>query len=98
MTFEIPDSKKSIGQNVFEVKAGTKTFKLPKAEYMSSRQALVFESGDLKAMFDLLDDLSTPKGLGEVLLDAPVSAMEELMQAWTGDSGLSVGESSASED
>lgn len=98
--FEIPDDKKSIDQNVFEVKIpGGKVYKLPKFQYLSPRQATVFEGADedLQSLYGLLDDIGKPKGLGSYLFDAPSLYSEQLIDAWMKDSGVSAGESEPSE-
>lgn len=100
MVFEVPDWKKSIEQNVFEVKISGQHFKLPKFDYITPRQSLVFDPAQLNAepakAFEVLDSLSSPAGLGEILMDAPVKVTMDLLDAWSTDSGVTPGESQAS--
>ncbi len=98
--YEIPDEKKSINQNVFEVKVPDgKVYKLPKFDYLSPRQAAAFDKADedLQSMFDLLDEIGKPKGLGTFLFDSPSAYTHQLMDAWMKESGVSAGESETSE-
>ena len=98
MAYEVPASKRSIKQNQFQFKVpgDRKTYSIPKAKYMTIGQveALETKGGEVK-LTDLLEIL----GQGEAR-DAVRSLDQEqlmaLMEAWQADSGLTVGESSAS--
>lgn len=99
MVFEVPDWKKSIDQNMFEVKIAGKAYKLPKFDYLTPRQGKQFSAADedVEETYNLLDKLSVPNGLGSVLFDAPQKVTTDLMNAWTEDSGIDMGESKTSE-
>lgn len=96
MGYKIPDWKKSIDQDKFEVETPEGAFLLPKAEYLTGRQVQAFAEADDEAdgIYRVLDDV-TP-GLGTALLDVPVKYVKELVEAWQADSGVSLGESEAS--
>lgn len=99
MVFEVPDYKKSIDQNVFEVKIGSKVYKLPRMDLLSARQASAFNDADEKGaeeVYEILDGLA--KGLGSALFDLPVRATQDVIEAWSKDANLTPGESPASED
>ncbi len=96
MGYKIPDWKKSIDQDKFDVETPEGTFQLVKAEYITGRQAEAFAKADETegGIYAVLDDL-TP-GLGTALIDVPVKFVKELVEAWQEDSGVSLGESEAS--
>lgn len=96
MGYKIPDWKKSIDQDKFDVETADGTFKLPKAEYLTGRQAQRFaEADDTEGgIYAVLDEV-TP-GLGTALIDVPVKYVKEMVEAWQDDSGVSLGESEAS--
>lgn len=98
MTFQIPESKRSIAQNRFHATLPDGTeFSVPKAKYLTMGQVEKL-SGDaaevkftdiLALMGDTDDALAAVRQLDQEQLQA-------LMAAWQEDSGLVVGESSAS--
>ena len=98
MTYEVPASKRSIKQNqfTFKVPGDRKTYSIPKAKYMTIGQveALATKGGEVQ-LTDLLDILGQGDARDAVrTLDQ--EQMMNLLEAWQADSGLSVGESSAS--
>lgn len=96
MGYKVPDWKKSVEQNLFEVTVGSKTFKLVKAEYMTGDQVeqLQAAGNDTAAVYAVLDDLCP--GLGAAFKPVPVKYLTEFIMAWQKDSGMELGESSAS--
>jgi len=94
--YKIPDWKKSIDQDKFAIETDDGTFYLPKAEYLTGRQAQQFAEADEAegGIYEVLDNI-TP-GLGTALIDVPVKYVKELVEAWQADSGVTVGESEAS--
>ncbi len=96
MGYTIPDWKKSIDQNKFEVTTEDGIFLMPKAEYLTGRQTQLLESADEVegGIYAVLDDICD--GLGTALLDVPVKFVKEMVESWQEDSGISLGESEAS--
>ena len=98
MTFEVPASKRSIKQNQFQFKVpgDRKTYSIPKAKYMTIGQveALATKGGEVQ-LTDHLDILGQGDAR-EAVRTLDQEQMMALLEAWQADSGLSVGESSAS--
>lgn len=96
MGYKIPDWKKSIDQDKFDVEIGDESYAMPKAEYLTGRQAQrLQESDDVEGgIYAVLDEI-TP-GLGTALLDVPVKYVKEMVTEWQKDAGIELGESSAS--
>jgi hypothetical protein len=97
MAFKVPESKRSIAQNRFEFELPDgQTYSVPKAKYLTIGQVeKLSELGDDLNMADLLTLFDEPEAAAAArTLD--VEQLEALMLAWQEDSGLSVGESSAS--
>lgn len=100
MSFKVPESKRSIGQNLFEFELpGDPTvYTIPKAKYMTTGQVELLAgagSGDLK-ITDVLEVLGQNEEAAAAVRTLDVEQMQALMQAWQADSGLELGESSAS--
>lgn len=96
MGYKVPDWKKSIDQNQFEVETESGVFKLPKAEYLTGAQILRFREADSieGGVYAVLDEVSP--GLGTAMLDVPIRYVKEFVTNWQKDAGVSLGESSAS--
>lgn len=96
MGYKVPDWKKSIDQDKFDVEVDGKTYQMPKAEYLTGRQAQQFENADEVegGIYAVLDEVSP--GLGAALIDVPVKYVKEMVQEWQADSGISLGELEAS--
>ncbi len=96
MGYKIPDWKKSIDQDKFDVETPDGVFLLPKAEYLTGKQAQRFsEAEDTEGgIYAVLDEV-TP-GLGTALIDVPLKYVKEMIAAWQEDSGIELGESAAS--
>ena len=96
MGYKIPDWKKSIDQNMFDVETDDGTFQLPKAEYLTGAQVQRFqEANEVEGgVYTVLDEVAP--GLGTALLDVPVKFVKEMVADWQKDAGITLGESSAS--
>lgn len=96
MGYVVPDWKKSIDQNKFDVTVGAQTFHLVKAEYMTGDQVEHLKAADSHegGMYGVLDDLCP--GLGTAFRGVPQKYFKEFVEAWQKDSGIELGESSAS--
>ena len=98
MVYEVPESKKSLNQNQFPFKLAGKQFELPKFKYI--------EVGHLELLSDpetritgLLGIAGGPKtALGAAFRKLDAEQLQGLVEAWQADSGVTVGESSASEN
>lgn len=98
MAFQIPESKRSIKQNRFEftLPDGT-TASMPKAKYLTIGQVeRLSKLGTEMALTDMLELFEEPDAL-EAVRTLDGEQLQALMEAWQVDSGISVGESSASE-
>lgn len=101
MPYEVPESKKSIRQNQFEfmVPGDDTVYAVPKAKFlpvgviekMSTRGAV-----SISDILDLFGDGGSPAAVAVRTLDS--EQLQALTEAWQRDSGLTVGESSASTD
>ncbi|SJM55255.1 hypothetical protein [Agrococcus casei] len=96
MGYKVPDWKKSIKQDKFEIETADGKFSLPKAEYMTGAQAQAFAEADENegGVYAVLDEIAP--GLGTALLPVPVKYLKEMLEAWQADSGITLGESSLS--
>lgn len=98
MTFKVPESKRSIAQNRFEFELpdGTEV-SIPKAKYMTVGQVekMSMLQGELK-ITDILE-LFGDMGAADAVRSLDIEQMTALMEAWQSDSGISLGESKASE-
>ncbi|WP_156759986.1 hypothetical protein [Microbacterium karelineae] len=96
MGYKVPDWKKSVDQNQFEVETDNGTFLMPKAEYLTGRQVQRLSKADEVegGIYTVLDEIAP--GLGEALLDVPVAVVKEMVAEWQKDAGIELGESSAS--
>jgi len=97
MVYEVPVSKRSAKQNVFEFKVGQKSYTVPKFAYLSVGVLESFqEAGDeeLTPFLDAFGTKDTPVGKAVRTLDQ--EQLKALILAWQSDSGVTVGESEAS--
>lgn len=96
MGYVVPDWKKSIDQNKFDVTVGDQTFRLVKAEYMTGDEVekLQAASDSPIALYGVLDDMCP--GLGAAFRPVPMKYLLEFVQAWQNESGIELGESLAS--
>ncbi|UGL61825.1 tail assembly chaperone [Microbacterium phage Franklin22] len=99
MTFQVPESKRSIAQNRFHVELPDGTaFSLPKAKYLTMGQVekLSGQATDV-TLTDILDLFNDEAEAQVAIRTLDHEQLQALMEAWQADSGLTVGESSASE-
>lgn len=98
MAFQVPESKRSFEQNRFhfDMPDGT-SVSMPKAKYLSMGQieSLAGNTGEVQ-LTDLLE-LFDEQEVAKAVRTLDHEQLQALMEAWQADSGLAVGESSASE-
>lgn len=95
MTYEVPASKASIGQNVFEFSIGKDKFKVKRAKYLSVGEAEALEAPDnVSVVLDLFGARGTKQGDAVRGLDS--EQFQALVAAWQADSDVTLGESEAS--
>lgn len=96
MGYKVPDWKKSVDQNKFEVEVDGETFTIPKAEYLTGAQVEQFAAASTTegGVYTVLDSLAP--GLGEAMRAVPVAFTKEFIAEWQKDAGITLGESSAS--
>lgn len=94
MTYEVPASKKSTGQNKFDFKIGSKTFQVVKAKYLTGGQLEDLTSGDVTRIFDTFGERGTK--VGDAVRGLELEQILDLVNAWVADSGLDSGKSKAS--
>lgn len=97
MVYEVPAAKRSLKQNLFEFKVGTKAFTVPKFEHLSVGVLEAVESAPANAIgpyLSVFGEKDSPVGKAIRTLDK--DQLTALIEAWQSDSGVSVGESEAS--
>ena len=97
MTFEVPASKASKGQDQFPftIPGHPGKFTVKKAKYLSVGQAEALESPDsVTVVLELFGKTGTKQGDAVRSLDQ--EQFEALIEAWQADSEVSLGESKAS--
>ena len=96
MGYKVPDWKKSLAQNKFDVEVGSKTFHLVKVDYLTGAQTeLLAKAGEFEGgMYALIDELCP--GLGTAFRGVPTRFFNAFIEAWQEDSGIELGESGAS--
>lgn len=92
MAFQVPASKRSIKQNLFEFTIEDTTYTVPKMKYLPVRVIAEMETGGLKAVLAAFGDEKAVEAVGE--LDS--EQLEALTSAWSDESDITPGESSAS--
>lgn len=92
--FEIPESKKSLDQNQFQFSYQGTDYSIPKIRYLSPVIVRSISSmTPTETVFYLLDQF----GSGDLVNQLEdMEQVEALYRAWMTDSGIDVGESSAS--
>lgn len=98
MGYKVPDWKKSIKQNLYEIETDDGVFYLPKVEYLSGDQAIAMSQAQEseERTYEVLDELAP--GLGAAFRPVPVKYLKEMIEDWQADSGVGLGESEASSD
>lgn len=96
MGYKVPDWKKSIDQDKYDVETEQGVFQLPKAEYLTGKQVMLFRRADELegGVYEALD--SVAPGLGTALADVPIKFVKEMIADWQKDAAVGLGESSAS--
>ena len=98
MPYQVPESKRSIDQNKFEfnVPGDDRTYKVPKVKYLplGSMEKLQGQVADvtLTDILDLFDDEDAQAAVRRL----DTEQLQALTAAWQQDSGVDLGESSAS--
>lgn len=95
--FEVPAAKRSVKQNLFEFKIGTKTYSVPKFEHLSVGVLEAVEAAGDNAIgpyLSVFGEKDSP--IGKAIRTLDKDQLAALLQAWQADSGLTVGESEAS--
>lgn len=98
MVYEVPKSKKSLKQNRFSFKHDGQTFELPKFKFLTVGQLELMsgEGTQLTGMLSIAGGADTP--LGRAFRELDGEQLEGLVEAWQADSGVTLGESKASDD
>lgn len=97
MGFKVPDYKQSIKQNVYSVDFPEKSFEVPKFKYLKGEYVdMLTRPSEFGGPYAVLDKVKD--GLGAAFKPLPFIAYEEFMKDWQSDSGVTVGESEASEN
>lgn len=97
MVYEVPAAKRSLKQNLFEFKVGSKTYTVPKFEHLSVGVLESVETAPANAIgpyLSVFGEANSPVGKAIRTLDK--DQLTALIEAWQSDSGVSVGESEAS--
>lgn len=96
--FQVPESKRSIAQNRFEfdLPDGTEC-SIPKAKYMTVGQVEKMSQLDGQLKITDILELFGEMGAAEAVRSLEIEQLTALMEAWQADSGISLGESKASE-
>ncbi len=94
--FEVPASKASHKQNVFEFKIAGKTYSVPKTKFLPVG---VIEALEAPESSTTVLDVFGKKGtrVGEAVRSLDAEQLEALVAAWQADSDVSLGESEASD-
>lgn len=102
MAFTVPESKRSLHQNQFEFQVpGDDTIhRVPKLKHFPLSQIEKLSKGGAGVTIADLLDMFAEGGTGAVdaVRTLDTEQLQELTKAWQRDSGLTVGESSASTD
>lgn len=97
MVYEVPVSKRSAKQNVFEFKVGTKAFTVPKFAFLPVGVLEALSAAGDDAMGPFLDAFGTKDtAVGKAVRTLDQEQLIGLIKAWQADSDVSVGESEAS--
>lgn len=95
--FEVPASKRSVKQNLFEFKVGAKTYTVPKFEHLPVGVLEAIEAAPDDAIGPYLSVFGEKdSAVGKAIRDLDKDQLTALIQAWQSDSGVTAGESSAS--
>jgi hypothetical protein len=95
--FEVPAAKRSVKQNLFEFKVGSKSYSVPKFEHLSVGVLEAVETAPENAIAPYLavfGEKDSP--IGKAIRTLDKDQLTALIGAWQADSGVTVGESEAS--
>ena len=94
MVYEVPESQRSVEQNLYKFKVAGKTYKMVKAKYLDGYQLEDMESGETERIYTLFGAPGSAAYKAVKGLDQ--EQFEGLFDDWLKDSGINVGESAAS--
>jgi hypothetical protein len=95
MTFKVPDSTRSVDQDMFEFDIAGKSYKIKRAKYLTIGEVEALEDPDSSTVvIDMFGRKGTKQGDAVRALDD--EQFQALVNAWKQDSGVGVGESEAS--
>jgi hypothetical protein len=97
MVYEVPAAKRSLKQNLFEFKVGSKSFSVPKFEHLAVGVLEAIENAPDNAIgpyLSVFGEADSP--IGKAIRTLDKDQLTALVQAWQADSGVAVGESGAS--
>jgi hypothetical protein len=95
--YEVPAAKRSLKQNIFEFKVGTKTFSVPKFEHLSVGVLEAVESAPENAIGPYLSVFGEKESpIGKAIRTLDKDQLTALIQAWQSDSDVTMGESEGS--
>lgn len=90
MAFQVPESKRSIGQNEYSYTIGDKTYTVTAAKFMTGFQLEAVLSGNLSVIYDVFGEKDTPHG--DAVRGLDLEQFEALVSDWAGSDGLNLGE------
>lgn len=97
MVYEVPSSKRSVKQNVFEFKIESRTYSVPKFEYLSVGVLEDIEAAPADAIGPFLDVFGVKDSpVRKAIRGLNKEELKGLIEAWRADSDVSLGESEAS--
>jgi len=95
--FEVPAAKRTLKQNVFEFKIGTKAYTVPKFEYLPVGVLETIEATAADAVGPFLDVFGAKdSAVGKAVRTLDKDQLIALIKAWQVDSDVTVGESKGS--
>lgn len=97
MVYEVPSSKRSVKQNVFEFKIENRAYSVPKFEYLSVGVLEDIEAAPTDAIGPFLDVFGAKDSpVRKAIRGLNKDELKGLIEAWRADSDVSLGESEAS--
>ena len=97
MVYEVPAAKRSLKQNLFEFKIGTKTYSVPKFEFLAVGVLESIEAAPADAVGPYLGVFGEPDSpIGKAIRTLDKDQLSGLIQAWQAHSGITLGESEGS--
>jgi hypothetical protein len=98
MVYEVPPSKRSIKQNQFQFKLAGAEYSLPRFKFIEIGQLELLTQPETRitGLLSIAGGADTP--LGAAFRKLVADQLEGLIEAWQEDSGVTLGESSASDN